>query len=75
VPDRGPDTGGNKILLKGRNFQPFLNLDIDNSNDTFCYFENLGKVPAKVINSTKAYCIAPPSYVLRQTIVEITLND
>lgn len=38
-------------------------------------FENLGKVPATVINSTKAYCVAPPSYVLRQSVVEITLNN
>jgi IPT/TIG domain len=38
-------------------------------------FENLGKIPATVINSTKAVCVAPPSYVLRQSIVEITLNN
>jgi hypothetical protein len=65
IPDRGPDTGGAKVLLRGRNFHPFDGLSIDNSNDTFCMFENLGKVPATVINSTKVYCIAPPSYVLR----------
>ena len=76
IPDRGPDTGGTKLLLRGRNFHPFdINGEIDNMNDTFCMFENLGKVPATVINSTKAYCIAPPSYVLRQSIVEITLNN
>lgn len=75
IPDRGPDTGGTKLLLRGRNFRPFDGLSIDNANDTFCMFENLGKVPATVINSTKAYCIAPPSYVLRQSIVEITLNN
>jgi hypothetical protein len=38
-------------------------------------FENLGKVPATIINSTKAVCVAPPSYVLRQAVVEITLNN
>lgn len=38
-------------------------------------FENLGKVPATIINSTKAYCMTPPSYVLRSSIVEITLNN
>lgn len=38
-------------------------------------FENLGKVPATVINSTKMVCLSPPSYVLRQSIVEISLNN
>ena len=46
VPDRGPDSGGTKVLLKGRNFHPFKDLPIDNANDTFCKFENLAKVPA-----------------------------
>lgn len=38
-------------------------------------FENLAKVPAKIINSTKAICYSPPSYVLRESVVEITLNN
>lgn len=38
-------------------------------------FENLAKVPATIINSTKVICHSPPSYVLRQSIVEITLNN
>lgn len=75
IPDRGPDTGNTKVLLKGRNFWPFKDEPIDNSNDTFCMFENLGKVPARIINSTKVECLSPPSYVLRQSIVEITLNN
>ena len=65
IPDRGPDIGGTKVLLKGRNFFPFKEMSIDNSNDTFCMFEDLGKVPAVVINSTKVHCLSPPSYVLR----------
>jgi hypothetical protein len=67
VPDRGPDTGGTHVLLKGRNFFPFKDFpgQIDNFNDTFCMFENLAKVPAKIINSTKVICLSPPSYVLR----------
>jgi hypothetical protein len=75
-PDRGPDAGGNKVLLKGRNFMPFKEeTQIDNANDTFCMFENIGKVPAVLINSTKLTCVAPPSFVLRQTMVELTLNN
>lgn len=49
--------------------------DIDNQNDTFCTFEGIGKVRAYVLNSTKAYCEAPPNYVTESTIVEITLNN
>lgn len=75
IPNRGPDIGGTKVLLRGRNFRPFYDLGIDNSNDTFCMFENLGKVPATVLNSTKVICHTPPSYVLRQSIVEISLNN
>lgn len=40
-PDRGPETGGTKILLKGSNFDPFRSESIKNYNDTFCYFEAL----------------------------------
>jgi IPT/TIG domain len=66
IPDRGPDTGGTQILLKGRNFHPFRdNSMIANYNDTFCMFEDIGKVPAVIINSTKVQCLSPPSYVLR----------
>lgn len=76
IPDRGPDTGGTQVLLKGRNFHPFRdNSMIANYNDTFCMFEDIGKVPAVIINSTKVHCLSPPSYVLRQSIVEITLNN
>jgi hypothetical protein len=75
VPDKGPDAGGTKVLVKGRNFFPFKDEAIDNSNDTFCMFENLAKVPVQIINSTKVICISPPSYILRQAIVEITLNN
>ena len=54
-------------MLKGRNFFPFKEIldEIDNANDTFCAFLDLGKgvrVPASVINSTRAICISPPSY-------------
>ena len=38
-------------------------------------FEGLGKMKASVINATKAFCEAPPNYVLDMTYVEITLND
>lgn len=77
VPDRGPDAGGTRVLVKGRNFLPFKEHSdkIDNANDTFCKFENLAKVPATIINSTKAICYSPPSYILRSSIVEITLNN
>lgn len=54
---------------------PFIGEDIDNTNDTFCEFEGIGKVKAYPINSTKMYCEAPPNYVLEKTFVEVTLNN
>jgi len=74
-PNRGPDTGGTHVLLRGNNFDPFRNYPIKNYNDTFCRFGPLGLVPTTVINSTKVVCISPPSFVLREVVVEITLNN
>jgi len=74
-PNRGPDTGGTHVLLKGNNFDPFVDLPITNYNDTFVSFGPLGIVPTKVINSTKVIAVSPPSYILREVEVEITLNS
>lgn len=73
-PNRGPDTGGTHVLLKGNNFDPFADFPIKNYNDTFCRFGPLGMVPVQIINSTKAVCIAPSSFLLKEVEVEITLN-
>lgn len=77
TPNKGPDDGGNEIILSGNNFDPFINYHpmISNYNDTFCNFEGLTLMPANVISSTRVSCKAPPSYVLRETHVEITLNN
>ncbi len=75
VPNYGPDTGGNRVIIRGNNFMPFIGEDIDNTNDTFCEFEGIGKVKAYPINSTKLYCEAPPNFVLDKTFVEVTLNN
>ena len=76
VPNYGPDSGGNRVIVYGQNFFPFKGEDIENlNNDTFCLFEGLGKVQAWVINSTKIYCEAPPNFVVEHTNVEITLNN
>lgn len=65
MPNYGPDSGGNRILVKGANFMPFnFTDDIDNSNDTFFNFEGIGKVRGYVINSNRMYVDAPPSYNL-----------
>lgn len=74
-PNRGPDTGGTHVLLKGNQFDPFIDNHLKNYNDTFCRFGSLGLIPAQVINSTKVVCVSPPSFVLREVIVEITLNN
>jgi hypothetical protein len=75
VPNYGPDSGGNTILVKGNNFLPFIGEDIDNNNDTFVEFEGIGKVKAHVINSTKLTVVAPPNYLMEKTLVELTLNN
>ena len=78
-PNRGPDTGGTKFLVLGRNFDPFHKIggEVNVTNDTFCYFLDLEiKRPVvQMINSTKLYCMSPPSPRLRATRVEITLNN
>jgi hypothetical protein len=75
VPNYGPDTGGNKVIIKGANFMPFIEEGIDNSNDTFCEFEGIGRSKAYVLSSSKLYCEAPPNFVLDKTNIEVTLND
>lgn len=64
--------------MKGSNFFPFnFAKDIDNSNDTFCYFEQEDiKMPMRVVNSTKAYCEVPPNVMhIDSTFVEVALNN
>jgi len=81
-PALGPETGGNKVVLRGNNFKPFRpdQGELEISNSTFCAFtffdpEHRGvRVPAIIRNSTRAECIAPASYDLRETPVELTLN-
>ena len=77
VPNRGPEQGGTRITLEGRNFFPFREMldQINNANDTFCAFLDLKtRVPFVVTNSTRGECIAPPSFYWHQSRVEITLN-
>ena len=74
--NRGPDSGGTVIHLRGANFNPFKELqDLKLENDTFCNFESLGKKPAKIHSSTDIECITPPSYEKLKVPVEITLNN
>ena len=74
--NRGPDSGGTVILLRGANFNPFKELgELKLENDTFCSFESLGKRPAKIHSSTEIECVTPPSYEKLEVPVEITLNN
>ena len=75
TPNKGPEDGGNEIIINGNNFDPFKLYDIDNHNDTFCNFEGLQKMPATVIDSTKISWNVPPSFKQRSAIVEVTLNN
>ena len=73
--NRGPDTGGSVIRLRGQNFNPLVALKMNNDNETFCQFSSLGYSVAKVLSSTEVECVTPPSYDLSQTPVEVTLNN
>lgn len=76
-PGPGPESGGNEVIVRGNNYRPFdaNQSEPDITNTTFCAFTQLDVlVPAKVLNSTRAVCVAPPSYYYRSTPVEITLN-
>jgi len=77
MPNYGPDNGGNVIMLKGSNYYPFKDeTSIDNFNDTFCIFENEGKMPLKVVNSTRAYCEVPPNSAhVDLTYLDVALNN
>ena len=51
---------------------------VDNANDTFCIWHDLGelKTPARIINNSKMACIAPPTFNdITVTGVDLTLNN
>lgn len=75
TPNKGPEDGGNEIIINGNNFDPFRYYDVSNYEDTFCNFEGIKKMPATVIDSTKISCNAPPSFKSKGTTVEVTLNN
>ena len=76
-PDFGPVAGGTNITLKGSGFMPFdWAGDIDNRNDTFCVWDQLGKVRAEVISYTLAQCQVPPNTLnLVNLHLSLTLNN
>tara|TARA_B110000285_G_C15025595_1_gene563990 strand:- start:635 stop:1075 length:441 start_codon:yes stop_codon:yes gene_type:complete len=77
VPDYGPMSGNTKVVLKGSGFMPFdWRLDIDNRNDTFCNWGELGKTHAAVISSTEAECVSPANTMhLEYATLNLTLNN
>ena len=75
-PNRGPDTGGTLVKIRGQNFNPMVEIpDMNNYNDTFCKFGNLSLTNGKVISSTEMECVSPPSWEAREVPVEISLNN
>jgi hypothetical protein len=78
VPNYGPDSGGNIIELRGSSYFPFADFanEIDNSNDTFCIFQDEGKTPLKAISSTRAQCEVPANIAhLEMTYLDVSLNN
>lgn len=75
-PDFGPVAGGATIQLKGSGFLPWDWSTIDNRNDTFCVWDELGKVAAKVTSGTLASCMVPPNTANLVTLrLSLTLNN
>ena len=74
-PNKGPDTGGTVVRIRGQNFNPSNRTNFHNYNDTFCRFGNLSLEVAQVVSSTEIICTSPPSFELREVPVEITLNN
>ena len=75
-PNRGPDTGGTVVRIRGQNFNPMIEIpEMSNHNDTFCKFGNLSLTSGKVISSTEMECVSPPSFEEREVPVEISLNN
>jgi len=59
-PNYGPISGGTKVLVRGSDELPFnWKLDVNNQNDTFCHWGDLGKTPMMVLSSTEAECLSP----------------
>ena len=82
LPDRGPDEGNTTVIVKGNNFDPFkehrLKGEIDNYEDVWIHFQRLGAAGYRkpiIVNSTKLIVQSPPSFVIRESEVEITLNN
>lgn len=65
------------MVLKGSEFLPFdWKLDINNQNDTFCNWGDLGKTPAMVLSTTEAECLSPANTMKLDTLdVNLTLNN
>ena len=75
-PNRGPDSGGTVVRIRGQNFNPMIEIpEMNNYNDTFCKFGNLSLTNGKIISSTEMECVSPPSYEARAVPVEISLNN
>jgi hypothetical protein len=76
IPDRGPLSGGNEVLIYGQDLDPFNDMleETNNHKDTFCRFGPNYAVKATIYSDTKISCIAPPSTTVKTVIVDITLN-
>lgn len=74
-PNKGPDTGGTKVHIRGQYFNPSFGLSINNNDITMCKFGKLSLTTAEVVSSTEIICTSPASFVDREVPVEITLNN
>jgi IPT/TIG domain. len=61
IPNRGPNTGGTFVYIKGKMLHPFKNSNPDFYNTTFVSFGKDIIIRVKLINNTHASIVTPPT--------------
>ncbi|MEE4247351.1 MAG: IPT/TIG domain-containing protein [Kangiellaceae bacterium] len=76
IPDKGPLSGGNKVLIEGEFLDPFNDKlrEVNNHNDTICRFGDVIVPITKFWSDNLIEVEAPPSPVPRTVLLDITLN-
>jgi len=70
IPNKGPNTGGNLVNIKGKMMMPFQYSQVDFLNTTWVQF-GPNRVRVNLINNTHASVIAPASYSEGPVPVEV----
>ena len=71
IPNKGPNTGGTLVYLKGKMLYPFKATQIDITNSTFVKFGDTYMSEVNLINNTHCSVFSPPSYLNTPVPVEV----